>query len=116
MDRLLFDFERLDIYRCAIEFLTLAIRVTARMPRGQADLRDQLRRASTSIPLNIAEASGKTGVADRAHFHAIARGSALECAAILDVLQRLNAIANEDVELGKHLLSRIVSMLSKMCR
>ena len=55
-------------------------------PRGQADLRDQLQRASTSIPLNVAEASGKTGTADRARFCAIARGSALECAAILDVL------------------------------
>src|SRR5580704_11662821 len=53
MDRPLLDFERLDVYRCAIEFLALAVRVTGRVPRGHADLRDQLRRASTSIPLNI---------------------------------------------------------------
>ena len=115
-DRALLDFERLDVYRRAIEFLALAVRVTGHMPRGQADLRDQLRRASTSIPLNIAEASGKTGAADRARFHAIARGSALECAAILDVLQLLGAAELSDVEQGKLLLSRVVSMLSKMCR
>jgi four helix bundle protein len=72
MDRPLLDFERLDVYRCAIEFLALAVRITARVPRGHADLRDQLRRASTSIPLNIAEASGKTGAADRARFHSSA--------------------------------------------
>src|SRR5277367_4915012 len=59
MDRSPLDFERLDVYRCAIDFLALAVRVTAHMPRGQSDLRDQLRRASTSVPLNIAEASGK---------------------------------------------------------
>jgi four helix bundle protein len=116
MDRSPLDFERLDVYRCAIDFLTLAVRITTHMARGQADLRDQLRRASTSIPLNIAEASGKTGSADRAHFHAIARGSALECAAILDVLFRFGAIPADDVEQGKTLLSRIVSMLSKMSR
>jgi four helix bundle protein len=68
---------------------------------GQGDLRDQLRRASSSIPLNIAEASGKTGRADRAHFHAIARGSALECAAILDVLLHFGAISTDDAEQGK---------------
>jgi four helix bundle protein len=69
-----------------------------------------------SIPLNIAEGSGKTAAADRARFHAIARGSALECAAILDVLLLLGAAASDDVEMGKALLSRVVAMLSKMCR
>ena len=116
MDRPLLDFERLDVYRCAIDFLALAVRVTAHMPRGHADLRDQLRRASTSIPLNIAEGSGKTSAPDRARFHAIARGSALECAAILDVLRLLGAAGPGDVEQGKLLLARVVAMRSKMCR
>jgi four helix bundle protein len=65
MERSPLDFERLDVYRCAIDFLTLAVRITSHMPRGHSDLRDQLRRASSSIPLNIAEACGKTGNAER---------------------------------------------------
>jgi len=56
MERSPLDFERLDVYRCAIDFLALAVRITTHMPRGHGDLRDQLRRASTSIPLNVAEA------------------------------------------------------------
>jgi four helix bundle protein len=116
MERSPLDFERLDVYRCAIDFLTLAAHMTSHMPRGHSDLRDQLRRASSSIPLNIAEACGKTGNAERAHFHAIARGSAFECAAILDVLQRFGAVSPERVEQAKTLLSRVVAMLSKMCR
>jgi four helix bundle protein len=116
MDRTPLDFERLDVYRCAIDFLTMAARITAHMPRGHSDLRDQLRRASSSIPLNIAEACGKTSRAERAHFHTIARGSAFECAAILDVLQRFDAVAEEDAAASKSLLTRIVSMLTKMCR
>jgi len=59
---------------------------------------------------------GKTGTADRANFYAIARGSALECAAILDVLLRFGAVDSEEAKQGKALLSRVVSMLSKMCR
>jgi four helix bundle protein len=107
------DFERLDVYRCSIEFLALSVRITESAPRGQADLCDQLRRASTSIPLNIAEASGKTGARDRARFHAVARGSALECAAILDVLLLFGAVPADTVEEGKLLLSRVVAMLSR---
>jgi four helix bundle protein len=59
------------------------------MGRGEGDLKDQFRRASISIPLNIAEASGKVSPSDRGRFFAIARGSAMECAAILDCVQIL---------------------------
>ncbi|MFN0248337.1 MAG: four helix bundle protein [Kofleriaceae bacterium] len=52
-----------------------------RIPKGHADLVDQLRRAAQSIPQNIAEGAGKTGRADKARYYAIARGSAMECAA-----------------------------------
>ena len=100
------DHEGLDVYQRSVEFLAVAVRVGARLGRGHADLRDQLRRASTSIPLNIAEASGKTSSADRARFHAIARGSALECGAILDVLSVLGAAKAGDVLEAKALLTR----------
>jgi four helix bundle protein len=111
----LLDFERLDVYRCAIEFVAVAVQIGSDIPRGQADLRDQLRRASSSIPVNIAEASGRTSSAERAHHHTIARGSALECAAVLDVLRLLGAARPEAVLHGKRLLGRIVAMLTKMC-
>jgi four helix bundle protein len=110
------DHERLDVYQRSIEFLALAVRLGIRIGRGQAELKDQLHRASTSIPLNIAEASGKTGRADRQRFHSIARGSALECGAIVDVLEQLGAVDRDDVRQAKALLARIVAMLTKMCR
>ena len=77
----MFDHEKLDVYRCALElYATLAPAITA-FPRGHGAIVDQLRRALLSIPLNIAEACGKTTVSDRQRFFAIARGSAMECAA-----------------------------------
>jgi four helix bundle protein len=109
------DHERLHVYRCAIEFLAIGFSLVERLPRGYGALGDQLRRAAVSIPLNIAEAAGKTSSNDRANFHAIARGSAMECGAILDVV-RLLEVAPGEVEQGKELLVRMVSMLTKMCR
>ena len=52
---------------------------------SDARLRDQAIRAGTSVCLNIAEAAGRTGVADRARVFAIARGECCEAAAALDI-------------------------------
>ena len=109
----MFGFQRLDVYRCAVRFLALSSPITERLPRGHGALADQLRRAALSVPLNIAEGSGKGG-RDAARFYTIARGSALECAAILDALEALGAIAPEDLVEPRVLLERIVSMLTKL--
>jgi len=70
--------EQLDAYKAAIEFLALATTILARYPKGKGTLKDQLRRASLSIPLNIAEGYGKRTTPDRNKFYDIARGSAHE--------------------------------------
>ena len=72
---------------------------------------DQLDRASTSIALNIAEGNGKFTPADRCRFFDIARGSALESAAALDVLVAKGRCSKEEVLPGKDRLWSIVSML-----
>jgi four helix bundle protein len=116
MERSPLDFERLDVYRCAIDFLALAARITSHVPSEHSDLRDRLRRASSLIPLNIAKACGKTGSAEQGHFNVIARGCAFECAAILDELRRFDAVCIEDAGQAETLLSGVAGMLSEMCR
>ncbi len=71
-------------------------------------------RASTSIPLNIAERNGKYTDADRCRFFDIARGSALESGACLDVLVAKKRVNQPDS--GKEILARIVSMLVGLIR
>lgn len=110
------SYEKLDVYQAAIQFLGIAVGILDALPKGHAALADQLRRASMSIPLNIAESSGKPSKADRQRFMAIARGSAMECGAILDVCHVLGLTDERTVSLGKQLLVRIVSMLTKLCR
>ncbi len=85
------------------------------LPPGYANLADQLRRASLSIPLNIAEGLGKTGPADQRRFYAIARGSAMECGAIVDACAALGFIEKDVCRKALEPLESIVRILSKMC-
>jgi four helix bundle protein len=110
-----FGFQRLDVYRAATQFLASASRLIAQCPRGHSDLLDQLKRASLSIPLNIAEGSGKFS-RDAGRFFAIARGSALECAAILDALEAMGLVDGVIVQGPRETLERIVSMLTGLIR
>jgi four helix bundle protein len=110
------DHEKLDVYQCAIQFVAIAVPVAAALPRGHAALADQLRRAAISIPLNIAQGCGKVAGVDRAKFYAIARGSAMECSAVVDVVRLLETRRETELSTAKAMLERVVAMLSKMCR
>jgi four helix bundle protein len=114
----MFGFQKLDVYRCAVTFLGVAATLVERVPRGYSALADQLRRAALSVPLNIAEGSGKGTMEDREarRFYAIARGSALECAAIVDALAALRFVPADEASSADELLERIVSMLTRMTR
>ena len=108
--------ERLDVYRASIGFLALARRIIKRLPRGNADLADQLRRASRAVPLLIAEGVGKVTTVHKAKYFADARGESFECAACLDVMQEEGLVDTDCFEQGKELLERQVAMLTRMCR
>jgi four helix bundle protein len=110
-----FDHERLDVYRDAIAFCGWAGELISVMT-ARAAVKDQLDRASTSIPLNIAEGNGKFSEKDRARYFEIARGSALECAACLDVLVVRKLASADDAASAKERLVAIVQMLTGMLR
>src|SRR5919106_6530715 len=76
-----FDHEKLDVYRESIALCGWVGELLAQIS-AKAAAKDQLDRASTSLPLNIAEGNGKFCTVDRARFLKIARGSALECAGV----------------------------------
>src|SRR6266487_5785724 len=110
-----FDHEKLDVYRESIIFCGRVGELLNDIT-GKAAAKDQLERASTSLPLNIAEGNGKFSDADRSRFLEIARGSALECAACLDVLAVRKLIATEQIVPAKEQLVRIVNMLMGMLK
>jgi four helix bundle protein len=113
--KIYFDREKLDVYQESIAFCGWVGDLLNDIA-GKAAAKDQLDRASTSLPLNIAEGNGKFSTADRARFLEIARGSALECAACLDVLAVRKFTTPERTIPAKEQLARIVNMLMGMLK
>lgn len=110
MTELLFDHEKLDVYRKAIEFVK-HIQILKDDLKLKTNLFDQLERASASIALNIAEGNGKYSQKDKCRYFDIARGSAFECASCLDVFFARNIIDESKNQELKFLLKPIVAML-----
>jgi len=114
-DHPVFDHEKLEVYRDSIALCGWVGEFLSKI-EGKTAAKDQLDRASTSIPLNIAEGNGKFSQRDRARFLEMARGSALECAACLDVLVARNLAVPDQITVAKERLVRIVQMLVGMLR
>ena len=108
-----FGHEKLDVYRAAIEYVGGAYRYCESL-KGHRNAKDQLLRASQAIPLNIAEGNGKTTDGDRRRYFEIARGTALECGTVQDLLQVCGARPTEENASRKALQDRIVAMLTKL--
>jgi four helix bundle protein len=104
--------ERLDVYRLALQLHEAGAALLPR--RGRTALRDQLERATMSIVLNIAEGAGRSTGADQRKFFEIAKASATECAAIIDIIRDWK-IADRDRCLGaRDLVIRVVQMLTRL--
>jgi len=106
----LFDHEKLEVYQESLAFVAWLEPLLQKLPKSVA-VRDQLDRGSASIVRNLAEGNGKFTSPDRCRFFDISRGSALACAAALDVPASQGRCELGVVASGKERLRRIVSML-----
>ncbi|MCE9568321.1 MAG: four helix bundle protein [Planctomycetes bacterium] len=109
-----FDHEKLDVYQIALEFVATVGEVIAKLPTGRHNLADQLDRAATSVVLNIAEGAGEFSRAEKARFYRMAKRSATECAAALDVARVRKLTDEKLLEIGREMLLRVVAMLIRM--
>jgi four helix bundle protein len=92
----MFDFEKLEIYQVVKRQNLKALALISESTSIDLYIKDQWKRASLSILLNLAEGTGRMSVQDKKHFYTIARGSVFECAAILDLLHEMKLV-EEDV-------------------
>ena len=106
----LFDHEKLIAYQRSIQFVAWSSQLLEKLPSRLA-VCDQLDRASTSVPLNLAEGNAKYTGPDRCRYFDTARGSALECAACLDVLVAKGKCTAEETQTGKEILRETVSLV-----
>jgi four helix bundle protein len=106
--------EKLDVYRLSIGYVAWHCEKAETLIGVHHPARDRSLRASQSVPLNIAEGNGKTADADRRRYLEIARGSALECAAIADVLVVGEALNKTESPSRKMELDRMAAMVSRL--
>jgi four helix bundle protein len=109
------DLHKLDVYRCALELYRAVGRIVAGFPRGEADFRNQMRRASRSVPFNIGEGVGKRGRA-RAAAYEVALGEAKELIVALDCVEIDGLAPLEQVVAAQDLADRVAAMLTKLIR
>lgn len=107
----MFNHEKLNCYQMALD-LTKGVPDLVR--RWPCDLSDQLKRAASSIVLNIAEGNAKVYPKDRRKFFVIALGSLNECSAIMDVAVAYQLIEKELCDDIKSQLLSILKMLYKL--
>lgn len=101
------------IYQRSLELVRLVKQVIDELPSGYAFLADQLRRAASSVALNFSEGYGKSTPAEQRRYFRIARGSAYEVAAALDVALAFGAVSTERQSQGKELCDHLAAMLTR---
>ena len=109
------DLHKLDVYRCALQLYRQIGRIITAFPRGEADLRSQMRRAARSVPFNIGEGVGKQGRA-RAAAYEIALGETKELIVALDCVEIDELVPLVEVHAAQDLADRVAAMLTKLIR
>jgi four helix bundle protein len=84
-----------EVYRRSVQFVDHVNQATEVPREGNAHLVTQLRRAASSIPLNIAEGYGRYNPRDKRRFYLIARGSCFECVAAVDLCRGVGILDDE---------------------
>ena len=108
-----FGHEKLIVYQKAMRFVAIRSALISQLPRQVAAC-DHLHRGAESILVNIARSNSTWSPTERIVYLGHANGSALECAACLDVFVAKHLLTTDDVAPGKCLLSEVVSMLIAM--
>jgi four helix bundle protein len=107
----MFDFEKLEVYKKAKD-LNKEVSIFLRENKYIDNyIREQLKRASISIIINIAEGSGKFSKADKRNFYTISRGSVYECVSLLELILDENHIERAKFDYFKNQYETISKML-----
>ncbi len=92
-----FKFEKLDVWRVALEYVDLIYGVAEKLPRSEDyNLRSQITRASTSVALNIAEGSQGQTDAEQARFLGLALRSLIETVACQHLISRRHVLIDPE--------------------
>ena len=108
------DHHKLDVYRHALSLLQTCDEIIRRLPKGRAALKQQLDSASSSVVANIAEGAGEFSGKEKARFDRIARRSAVEIAAWVEIIGRRREAPQSLVQSALQESETVVAMLVKL--
>jgi four helix bundle protein len=109
-----FMFEDLSVYKKAVEFMVAVYALNGTLK--DRSIKDQMRRAAMSIPLNIAEGQGRMHGREKRQFYNTARGSLLECVPLIELCQRIGYINEEKYQSLYGLMNEIGKMLAGLIK
>ena len=108
-----FFYKKLDAYKIAKEFTIYVYSLIKKFPATeQYAICDQLRRASVSVPSNIAEGMGGMAIKERIHFLEIAYASMVEVLCQLDISESLGYITNDELNSAEEISDRLGRVMS----
>jgi len=100
MSKLLFNFEKLELYQRSLEFINDIYNITKKLPKDERfGLSSQLRRAAMSVSLNLAEGFSNYYKKDKNRFFRIAKGSVYECIPGFTISLKQKYIEQKDFEI-----------------
>lgn len=107
-----FSFENLEVYQRSLKLSIQVCKLASQFDYKYSRIRDQFIGATTSIPLNIAEGSGKIFIKEKQQFYRFSRASLFECLPILEICNSLNLITHNQKLYIREELVEISKMLS----
>jgi four helix bundle protein len=111
------NFRKLEIWKRSMQFVAQCYEITAGFPQEEKyGLTDQIRRAAVSVNLNIAEGSGSSSNVEFARFLQIARRSAYEVTAGLEIASNLGLLDEDELVNIQNESDQISAMISGLIK
>lgn len=111
-----FIFENLDVYKKSLALSIEFCRISVKFPFHYGRIKDQVIGAFISIPLNIAEGSGRETSKDKINFYKIARGSSFECIPLIEICLNLGLISELKAKEYRENITDIAKMLNGLIK
>ncbi|MEK7470379.1 MAG: four helix bundle protein [Planctomycetota bacterium] len=111
-----FELENLDVFQLALDAAVQADAVAQALPRGRAYLADQIRRAVSSVVLNIAEGAGEWLRPEKEKFYRYAKRSAVETGAAIVLVEKLQLASLDLTGPVRSLLLKLIPMMMGLIR
>ena len=109
------DYKELIIWQKSMDLVSEVYKLVKKLPREENyALSDQIRRASVSIPSNIAEGNSRDSTKEYGYFLSIARGSIAELETQLLLCERIGYLDSDDLKKSFDLILEVRKMLTKI--